>query len=413
MWKLASSLAEHGLSIRHSLVPYEWTYFERVLPYLLPLRLAFGPRPATYSVGNVLLGALTSLLVYGMTRRWFGAGAARVALVVSLAAVETVLAAEIPTHDVPGAFYTLLALAVFLAVWELRSLGRHRAALLAGAGFGLAVLVLDFQRSTGNVMLLSSTLLGLAMALVEGQASGRPAADRGRRLAGALLLVLLPWMVFGTADWALRKAALRVPPSWRAKGGGMGLAAATDSWGDGSYMHYVNNYFIPYHAVTLNWSRLALVKLAADTHDHPAARVTSYMRKAKVLFDLGSQTYFYLHAAELRGVGAIDGGREARILAISRWFSALFLGALLAACYRLWKLPEVPLPILLPLLYLAVFAAILIFLAEVQPRYLYPIWYIGAIYIGALLGRPSGARFRVRDTIAAAPPRRMPDDPLQ
>ncbi|HEV2852097.1 MAG TPA: hypothetical protein VHC97_04760 [Thermoanaerobaculia bacterium] len=389
MWALTSSLAERGLdATRGSLVFlfHRWSYFERVLPYLLPLRLAFGPRPESYSVANVVVGSLASLLVYRMTRSWFGAGAARVALVVSLAAVETVLAAGIPTHDVPGAFYTLIALVLFLAAWRLHSRGRERAALLAGAGFGLAVAVLDLQRTTGSVMLLTVTLLGLAMAAVERGAAGPPAGERHRRLLAALALVFIPWMVFGTADRVLRAAELRVPPALRERAGWRGLAAATDSWGDGSYAYCYENYTAPYGVSKADWRSLALAKLATDLHHHPGARVTSYLRKSEALFDLGSQTYFYLHGAELRGFGPVYREREERILAVSRWFSALFLGALVVAFCRLWTLPEVPLPGLLPLLYLAVFTAILLFLAEVQPRYLYPIWYLGAIYIGALFG---------------------------
>ncbi len=386
MWKLTSSIAEHGVDATRSSLGshyYTWSYFERIMPYLLPLRLAFGPRPGSYSTANVVLESLTSLLIYRMTRPWFGVRAARVALVVSLAAVETVLAAEIPTHDLPGAFYTVLSLALVLAAWRLHAKGRTRAALLASAGFGLAVLVLDFQRATGSVMLLANSLLGLALALRERQAV---TAERNRWFLAALSLALLPWGVFKTADWALRKAALRVPSAVQANASGLGLAAGTDSWGNGSYMHCIENYTIPYGALAVNWSSLTLAKLATDTHYHPAARVSSYLRKARDLFDLGSQTYFYLPAAELSGFGPIYKAREERILAVSRWFSALFLGALAVAFCRLWTMPEVPLPSLLPLLYLAIFTAILVFLAEVQPRYLYPIWYLGAIYVGALFG---------------------------
>ena len=378
MWALTSTIADGGLdAARSSLGIYyhKWAYYERVLPYLLPLRLAFGPGSAVYSVANTLLGGLTSLLVYGMTRPWFGARAARVALVVSLAAVETVLAAEIPTHDVPGAFYTVLALTLVLAVWRLQSQGRMRASLLVSAGLGLAVLALDVQRATGGVLLLSSSLLGVGLALAE-----------RRRFLPSLALVLVPWLVLGSASWALRREALRMPDAVGSYAQGMGLAAGTDSWGDGSFRHGVTNYTTPYNTLRVSWPSLALAKLATDTHYHPGGRVTSYLRKAKDLFDLGSQTYFYLNAAELRGLGPVSAAREARVLAVSRWFSVLFLGALALAVWRLWNLPAVPLPSLLPLLYLAVFTLVLLLLAEVQPRYLYPIWYLGAVYAGALLG---------------------------
>ena len=378
MWTLTSTIADGGLDAGRSTLGtfyYRWAYFERVLPYLLPLRLAFGPAPATYSVANTLLGGLTSLLVYRMTRPWFGVRAARVALAVSLVAVETVLAAEIPTHDVPGAFYTVLSLVLVLAVWRLQSQGRMRAALLVSAGLGLAVLVLDVQRATGGVLLLSSSLLGLGLALVE-----------KRRFLPTLALVLVPWLVFESASGILRAEALRVPDAVGSYTQGLGLAAGTDSWGDGSFQHGVSNYTIPYNTLRVSWSSLALAKLATDTHYHPGGRVTSYLRKARDLFDLGSQMIFYLNAAELRGLGPVNEARAERVQGVSRWFSLLFLGALVMAVWRLWNRPAVPLPSLLPLFYLAVFILVLLLLAEVQPRYLYPIWYLGAVYVGALLG---------------------------
>jgi hypothetical protein len=378
MWALTSTIADRGLAAARSPLGtyyYRWAYFERVLPYLLPLRLAFGPGSAVYSVANTLLGGLTSLLVYRMTRPWFGARAARVALVVSLAAVETVLAAEIPTHDIPGAFYTVLALMLVLAVWRLQSQGRMRAALLVSVGLGLAVLVLDVQRATGGVLLLSGSLLGLGLVLVE-----------RRRLLPTLALVAVAWLVFESGSWVLRKEALRMPDAVGSYTQGLGLAAGTDSWGDGSFQHGINNYTTPYNTLPVRWSSLALAKLATDTYYHPGGRITSYLRKARDLFDLGSQTIFYLNGAELRGLGPVNEARIERVRAVSRWFSLLFLGALAMAVWRLWKRPAVPLPSLLPLFYLAVFILVLLLLAEVQPRYLYPIWYLGAVYAGALLG---------------------------
>ncbi len=380
MWKLASSVAEHGLDATRGWLgsyPHRWSFLERSLPYFLPLRLAFGPGPASYSAANVVLEGLTSLLVYRMTRTWFGACAARVALVVSLAAVETVLAAEIPTHDLPGAFLTVLSLAIALAAWRLQAEGRTRAAFLASAGLGLTVLVLDVQRATGGLTLLPISLLGLAM------------APRGRRFLAALALVMVPWVMIETGNWALRQASLRAPSDLRANARWMVLAAGTDSWGDGGFTHSFSNYTIPYNTLPVSWRPLTLAKLATDTHHHPAARLTNYLRKSKSLYELGSQTIFYLNAGELRGLGSMNEARKERVLAISRWFSALFLGALAVALWRLWTAAEVPLPCLLPLFCLAILAATLLFLTEVQPRYLYPIWYLGAIYVGALFGKPA------------------------
>ena len=380
MWRISSSLVDKGLEgTRSGLADNRWAHFERILPFLFPMRAAFGPGPAAYAVPNVLLGAATSLLTYRLARRWFGRTAARVALVVSLLAVETTIIAEIPTHEIPGAFYTLLALTLFQIAWDLQAQGRSRAALLAGAAFGLSVLVLDFQRSTGSVMILSTTLLGLGIA-VAGEGT-----TPWIRLRRGLPLVLVPVLVFAVANAGVRGAGLRTPPEVRAKGAGIGLASATDSAGDGSYVYFANNYFYRYDVSGVNWQRLALVKLASDTHYHPGARLIHYLRKARALFTLGTQTYFYLYKATF-----LEGPIEpvaGRIYALCVGFAALFQAALLVALVRIWDLPDLRLATLAPLFFLATFSAILLLLAEIQPRYMFPIWYIGAIYIGALFGR--------------------------
>lgn len=376
MWHVASQLAGQGLeATRSELKPFSWPHFERVLPFLFPMRALFGHGPAAYAVPNVFLGAATSLLTWRLARRWFGPVAARVALVISLAAIETVLIAEIPTHELPGAFYTLLSLTLFQIAWDLHAQGRLRAALLAGAGLGLSILLLDFQRSTGNVMLLSTTLLGLGIAALR------------HRFWRGLLVILVPLLVFKAADAAVSRAGLRIPPAVQAKSGGIGLAATTDSASDGSYLYTWNNYTARYGAAGVDWRRLALVKIASETHYHPGARLSLYLRKARTLFPLGSQTYFYLPNARYRGVNMdyLTG----RIFAISLGFTSLFLAALLVALVRIWDVPGLTLTALAPLFFLAAFSLILLLLAEVQPRYLYPIWYIGPIYIGALFGRPS------------------------
>ncbi|HYO15402.1 MAG TPA: glycosyltransferase family 39 protein [Thermoanaerobaculia bacterium] len=389
MWRLSSSLLEEGLeATRSGLEGNRWAHFERILPFLFPVRTAFGPGPAAYAVPNVLLAAATSLLTYRLARRWFGRTAARVALVLSLLAVETTIIAEIPTHEIPGAFYTLLALTLFQIAWDLQAQGRSRAALLVGAAFGLSILVLDFQRSTGSVMLLSTTLLGLGLAVAgePSQEGERPeGGKRWTRLRRGLPLVLVPVLAFALANAGVRGADLRTPPEERAKGAGIGLASATDSAGDGSYVYYANNYLWRYGLSGVNWQRLALVKLASDTHYHPGARLIHYLRKARALFTLGTQTYFYLYEAKFLE-GPID-PVAGRIYALCVGFTSLFLAALLVALARIWDLPALRLPTLAPLFFLATFSAVLLLLAEIQPRYMFPIWYIGAIYIGALFGR--------------------------
>jgi hypothetical protein len=157
-------------------------------------------------------------------------------------------------------------------------------------------------------------------------------------------------------------------------------AAGTDSWGDASYGHLVKNYVLPYESLPLNWRRFMLLKLASDVQRNPAGQVEAYLRKARHLYDLGSQTFFYLQEARWHAGPAI--GWAPRAQTIARCFSAFFLAALAAASLRLWNRPRLPLLALFPLFFFALLSCLLLSFGEVQSRYMYPLWYLGAIYLG-------------------------------
>jgi len=94
-----------------------------------------------------------------------------------------------------------------------------------------------------------------------------------------------------------------------------------------------------------------------------------------------------------------------RTALLARCFTVPFLIGLVLGCLRLWcprlepaepaepgqparpgQLP--PLAALLPLVHLATVSLLLLLFALVQPRYLYQVWAIGAIYLGPLLAGP-------------------------
>jgi hypothetical protein len=62
----------------------------------------------------------------------------------------------------------------------------------------------------------------------------------------------------------------------------------------------------------------------------------------------------------------------------------LFVTLLHGGLVSLWRDTGSPPESLLPALYLAVFIGALLMFFQTQPRYVFPIWYFGAIYAGAL-----------------------------
>lgn len=385
MWSMASRVVGGGLG--HAFADprnlMEATYLERIVPYLLPLRWLFGPEPSAYGIPNVLTGTVCSVLVYALTRDWFGRSAARAAFVVSLVAVETWLAAEIPTHDIPGALYAIAGVALYVRLSRLMDAHRIAPALIVSLLLGLVTLLLEQQRNTGLLMLASGGLLGASTPLLD----GREVTPLGRRaVAATTLFLVIPLTVFLLGKGVLIAARLAVPTQTLEPVRAMNLAACTESWSDGSWGHIHQNYELRYGAQPIHWQRLAVVRFASDTLHSPLARLSSYLRKARILFDLGSQTYFYVTNASLPGQRTIDVAMEQRVLLVSRCFTIFFLTSFLLGCRRFVRLRAVPIMVWLPLFYLSMVSTLLILLGPVQPRYLFQLWYLGAGYAGLWLG---------------------------
>jgi hypothetical protein len=112
------------------------------------------------------------------------------------------------------------------------------------------------------------------------------------------------------------------------------------------------------------------------------------MRKSERLFDLGSQSSFYVRNAEVRGVGTLDSWRVARIVWANKAVTAVFLALVIAGVVAAWRRNGLLDLSLWPAFYLAVMAAIMIQIFEVQARYMFQIWYLGSIYVAALFARP-------------------------
>lgn len=382
MWNVASRIAVNGLAatqqwIAESPGPVQWIYLERILPFLLPLRLAFGPEPGAYTIANVLANLAASGLTYVLARGWFGPTAARIAFALSLAAPETFLTSILPNHEVPGTLYVLLGLAVLDRAVRLVLAGRERAALAAGLAFGALSAIVGLQRTTGPFFLLPCAALAFLAAAMS--------VERRRTVRAAVLLAVAPLAVYLGLTRALRAADLTIPPELFASRRGLVLMTGSDSWTDGTYAHFAE-MALSYEELPVRWYPLAAAKIASDTWHTPSARLTGYVAKSRGLYDLGTQTYFYVRGAEVRGLGAVEGRREERIAAFCRCFSAVFVGCFLIGCLRLFAARGVPLRAFVPLAYLAAVSSLILFFALVQPRYLYLIWFVGAIYAGFAFG---------------------------
>lgn len=306
MWALTEEVSEHGLdSVELDIM------LQRILPYLLPLRLLFGPEPTSYSIANIGTILLSAGCAYYFSREWFGKAAARVTIVMALMAIEPTLAAAIPTHDIPGTGLALVSLFLFHQSYKRLVAERVPSAWVFSALTGLAISVFDLQRNHGAVLLFSCAVLTLACCL---SPSERLRVTQGRdqfrkRARFVFVLFLVPLLMTEIVGLALRRADLAMPTEMTEEQVGIVLACFTDSWGDGGWQDCYDNYISRYSSKGSGvFLELAKVKLISDLYYNLDERPGNYIRKSRELYDLGSQLYFYLPSAKVRSVGPL--GRE-------------------------------------------------------------------------------------------------------
>jgi hypothetical protein len=380
MWESATSrLADDGLLELREMKPDERVLTWRSALYLWPLRELFGPERTSYAVVNQIACVLCSLCAYLLAARFFGAAAARVTLVLSLAAVEPLLASSIPTHDIPGALLVLLGLLAGMRLIDALGASRWRSAWAWVAVSALLLLGLELQRNLG--LLLGATLLGMGVVALR---AANPAPPR-RRLWAAAAVLAAPLLFTQTAQAGLVRAQMQIAPADAEQLFWLSVVAATDGWADGTWSHWYNTYYVFYRPTPVDWSAIVAPKLASETFHAPASRLESYQRKSRHLYDLGSQVYFYTDGDDL--------WVASRGLAAARFFSIGFL--VLGVVGAAWVLFFRPTPIssFVPLAFICVVSAALLLLLEVQPRFLFFIWYAGAPYAAvALTGTPPAGR---------------------
>lgn len=378
MWTLSGMMVEDGFFARSG------TYYERAIPYLYPLRALFGESWWSFKIGNTVLSLGSSLLTFQLTRFWFGSRSARVAFLLSFLALETWLASGIPSHDVPGTFLLLACMSLFVAMFSVFKAHPGRALLLSLL-LGVALAVLDLQRTNAIFLIVVMPIAGLGQLLLVPKSITEAVGNRRTRsiAAAAIVLLALPIVTHGVVKSGLREAGVVRPAGQHVERRISKIAAYTDSWGTGSWAHWSANWQ-GRDAGERGWGKFVGRKLLTDVYYNPVERVSHYIREGERLYRLGSHMNWYVEGARLASGRRANGDDGRMVRSATAWFATVFLLLLVTGVWRWWQFQGKPTLELMPLLYLAVMSSVFIFLFETQGRYMYPIWYLGSIYIGFL-----------------------------
>jgi hypothetical protein len=359
----------------------------RALPYLAPVAKLSGGRPIGYQIANSIAVGLCALLVYGIASSVVNRKAGLIALWLIAVAPEPLLAAEIPSHDIPGTLFALLALGLVVRMhrWNRENSASQRTFIGAGLLLGFLLVLADLQRSTG-LFLLGATAGSAVLLLI--QAGWR----RSRWVV--IATVIVPFLT----TTVLSRTVVRPI---------VGQAAMTEAntakwvW---IAMNANSESIVEWHLeglfpllLALDSSEVrtfALARAASDIADAGSARIRNYAKRIATLSSLGSQYFWYLgdqSILERRWVPTriLDQPAGERLRALLRGYSEAFrlLFLLLAVVsvtgILLFSRPEPRLH--LPLLVLAVLLLALGLLGETQSRYLFPAWFLLPIGMGWFL----------------------------
>lgn len=382
MWSLTSSVLGEG-------IPYErinnhlatGLHFERIIPYFLPLRILFGADRLAFAIPNAVATIACSYIVYLLAAGWFGRIAGRITLVISLLAVEPILAAGIPTHDIPGALYCLVTIACFVYGYKYLPQLSIFPAILLSLLLGLLLTASDLQRGTTPFLLLAFILILLASLITHRSSS---ATDWWSPARHAIHLIVLPVIVMSSINHVLESNNLAVNDEMSDYWTKRGIAAHTDLWSEGTYGYAKSTYYQNYQLDTNQWDILGKSKLITQLKQSPGAWPDYLARKTARIYRLGDQLGFYLNEPRLAGNRSLDRRLRKALAQATLGFRFIFLILVLAGLALTMNRRTAEPLALFPALYFAILSGALIFLFQTQPRYLYQIWYIGAIYAGAL-----------------------------
>jgi len=391
MWKIVTETIATGWPERITSV-----HRERVLLFYVPLARLFGNSPLVYKIGNVVLLMLSSLLSFSLARRWFGENVARASLFLILLVPETFFSSCIPTHDIPGAFLFLCSLwmldTLFLSVDKKSWIS----CLVTGLFLGISVEFLEIQRST-SLVFWSGVLIFIAYRASQAQEISQK--DRpekvplflSKRASLILLFVGFSFLASKGVHFLMESNGLILSDEAKSKDLIFDVLRSSDSWDRGTYSYQWKNYS-PYlkEGNTYN-SSIAFNKILSDIYYNSFDRVSNFFMRAKELYKLGSQAYFYYGLSLQLPSSRLKGEKIADFLTIHNMAFVLFFETAFILSSVLMLITNRINPRTLPsLLTLSLLSGALLIFKESQPRYLYPIWFIAPMLIAAQVGARPG-----------------------
>jgi hypothetical protein len=380
-WNLAHEYVTGARSL-----PLKNIFQCRSYPYLVPVISVFGFNLFWLAVVNSTAMTVISLVTFRLTARIFSPAVAAACVVFANMAPEVIGASAIPSHDVSGLFFfSLLLIPLDIAVRMIQRQPKLQARsifVLVGLALctSVVIILLDLQRfpRSSVYLILVCWLIYLVIQFVGSR--GKPDRLQKRTLFGIgmfVAAVVSLTVVIGSSTSWLRTNCFSSDHEI------LNFISFAHSFSDGAYhdWHFIVTPMFKGVPTDERKDILATL-LLSDIADEPTRRWEGIRDKSVRLFALGSQRSFYL--PQYSGRTAIA---QSFVAAADAYRTLLLPLFVLAPVFLLLLfrrgLIGFDAVAYVPFLIISIMVFFMIIANQVQPRYIFPIYFFGALVYGS------------------------------
>lgn len=336
-------------------------YLRRALVNLVPIYALFGPYQLAVQLVNLVLHIVTGLMLFSFIKDGLKSIlVARVTLIFFFSVPVAYLTLNIPSHDITGVFYLMLAFFIFGKMFTSINRNEHILKILVLSFLaGFLAFVLDLSRSIGAFFfyaLILLMLIYLTLFIMGGQGKD----SRTMAFKKILFLFLIPLFTYYVLKNNMISAGIN-----KGRFIMMFVASDTSPENKGAYVE-IADYKIYYNLINRDErAEMALGKYASELHHNFNDYLGMLLRKNNRFTRVGEDFSW-----------AQTGGRIVWPIVASHWIFSiiwrviLFLLAVFGLM-ALYKRRILETPFMLVLLMWLVTLLLMIFLSEVSPRYAY------------------------------------------
>lgn len=375
MWNYALNTYNSG----HFIAPTS-PQTQRPLASLVPIVLVFGTSHLVFKISNILFILSSGLIVSHLVSKWISMHAAIIVFILIMTVPEVYFASIIPSHDIPGVFYTLLLLLVSTNLAQ--TIDKQPTTVLFTKIIFLIILctILDIQRS-----ILSIVIISLAITLIIKAISDRKTIKNTSYII--LITLLLPFISAKCAISVMKNHDILVNRENISKMYKYGWSFRHQhSFSNGTFSSgnsFYKNFAAPIEDEKyLNYLKNAL--RLSDLYYNIGERPANYILRANRLYTLGTQGNFYYgrltNTSKHENTIVRNANNKINTIYVTLFIFVLLISSIFFILNKKQRNDIEPL-VYFPIIFMSILTMGLSLAGENQPRYMFSGWFLWPIII--------------------------------